>query len=261
MKSKITLILLLLVGAALTYTACKKSGTSPAKSTVDAKTVSSQVALNVVATLDGAFGGFNFSDGLDAPGTFGVTSHNGLKMADLGTNDVCGKLIDTTYTDSETTSDGQTSFKMQYQLTLNCSGGIYSGFHLIDSLNVALSSSQYSGTYGIGENVTLASLQPGVDEAKYSVNGTFNVNLDLNYKTSKAQSFNDVFDYKFNQVIIDPSGDGDIVSGSANFYTKGSIANGNWEYVGTITFLGNHKAKVTISGATYNVDLQTGVVS
>jgi hypothetical protein len=34
-----------------------------------------------------------------------------------------------------------------------------------------------------------------------------------------------------------------------------------WNYTGTVTFLGNGKANVVINGTTYNVDLQTGVVS
>jgi len=54
---------------------------------------------------------------------------------------------------------------------------------------------------------------------------------------------------------------GDVVSGTASFTTTGSGVNGSWNYQGTITFLGNQTAKIVINGATYTVDLQTGVVS
>jgi hypothetical protein len=60
-------------------------------------------------------------------------------------------------------------------------------------------------------------------------------------------------------VIIDQQGT--IVSGSATFATKGTNASGSWNYSGTVVFLGNGMAKITINGIVYNVNIQTGVVS
>lgn len=69
------------------------------------------------------------------------------------------------------------------------------------------------------------------------------------------------FNYVLTHLVLDPDNDGDITGGSASFITKGTGSNGSRSYTGTITFLGNHKATVTINGKTYNVDLRTGATS
>src|SRR5882757_9713205 len=99
MKLKTRLILVLMIGVALIYTACKKSSSSQTLST---KTVSSQVALNLAQTLYGGFGGFNITSGLNAPGTFGVDRNKirlNMTKGRLGVNSfddiTCGLHADT----------------------------------------------------------------------------------------------------------------------------------------------------------------------
>src|ERR1700712_1557193 len=76
MKVKSRIILALLVCAvALTYTACKKTS-AVSTSTVDSKTVSKQIALNLAQTLYGGLGGFDLSSGLNSPtGDAVITRH------------------------------------------------------------------------------------------------------------------------------------------------------------------------------------------
>jgi hypothetical protein len=253
--------IVLLAFVALTYAACKKSGSS---ATVDAKTVSSQVALNLAQTLYSGFGGFNVTSGLSAPGTFGVDRNKirlNMTKGRLGVNDLngditCGLQVDTTFTSTVAVDDLTATVSGSIGFKFNCTNNTPSGFTVTDLLKITESGSQSSGTVNVNENLTLAQVTPGDDNSDISMNGTagFSGNLKVNGKAD-VESYN----YTFNQVIITQTGD--IASGLATFDTKGSNATGSWSYNGTATFLGNGLVKIVINGASYNVNLQTGVVS
>jgi hypothetical protein len=253
--------LVVLACAALGYTSCKKSSSSK---TVDSKTVTSQIALNLTQTLYSGFGGFNLTSGLNAPGQFGL-DRNALKLKlskgrmginDLGGDITCGMHADTTFTASITADGGEATVSGSIGFTYNCTNNVFSGFNVTDNLKVTASNAQMSGTFNIAENLTLAQINPGVDTSNISLNGT--INFAENAKVSGKSTVMS-FDYTFNNVIIDQLGT--IAGGSANFTTTGSGAQGTWNYTGTITFLGNGSAKIVINGATYTVNLQSGTVS
>jgi len=253
--------LVLLACVALTYTACKKSGSSQ---TVDSKTVTSQIALNLTQTLYSGFGGFNLGTGLSAPGTFGL-DRNALKLKltkgrmginDLGSDITCGLHADTTFSASIDMDGGQATVAGSIGFTFNCTNDVFSGFTVTDDLKVTAATAQLNGTFNIAENLTLAQITPGNDNSNISLNGTANFaeNAKVSGK-STVMSFN----YTFHNVTIDQ--EGSIVSGSADFSTTGSGPQGSWNYSGTITFLGSNSAKIVINGATYTVNLQTGTLS
>jgi len=253
--------LVVLACAALGYTSCKKSSSSQ---TVDSKTVSSQIALNLTQTLYSGFGGFNLTSGLSAPGQFGL-DRNALKLkltkGRMGINDLtsditCGLHVDTTFSATITADGGQATVAGTIGFTFNCTNDVFSGFTVTDNLKVTEATAQANGTFNIAENLTLAQVTPGDDNSNISLNGT--ANFAENAKVS-GKSAVVSFDYTFNNVIIDQFGT--IASGSATFNTTGSGAQGTWNYSGTITFLGNGSAKIIINGASYTVNLQTGTVS
>lgn len=252
---------MVLACAALSYTSCKKSSSSQ---TVDAKTVSSQVALNLSQTLYSGFGGFNISNGLQSPGTFGL-DRNALRLKltkgrmgvnDLGGDITCGLKADTTFTSAITMDGGQATVSGSIGFTFTCANNVPSGFTVIANLKITAATAQLNGTYNVAENLTLAQVTPGNDNSDISLNGTasYAANAKANGK-SVIQSFS----YTFNNVIIDQSGA--IASGSASFTTQSSGASGTWNYSGVATFLGNDLVKMVINGATYTVNLQTGAVS
>ena len=253
--------LVVLACAALGYTSCKKSSSSQS---VDSKTVTSQIALNLSQTLYSGFGGFNISSGLSAPGTFGL-DRNALKLkltngrigiSSLDGDITCGLHVDTTFSTSIDMDGGQATVAGSIGFTFNCTNQVFSGFNVTDNLKITAATAQLNGTFTVAENLTLAQATPGVDTSSVSLNGTANFaeNAKVSGK-STVMSFN----YTFNNVIINQMGT--IVSGSANFTTTSSGAQGTWNYTGTITFLGNDSAKVVINGATYTVNLQSGTVS
>ena len=252
--------LVVLACAALGYTSCKKSSSSQ---TVDNKTVTSQVALNLAQTLYSGFGGFNITSGLNSPGQFGL-DRNSLKLklgkSGMGVNSfgdiTCGMHADTTFSATITAEGGQATVAGSIGYTYNCTNNVFSGFVVTDNLKVTAATAEVNGTFNIAENLTLAQVHPGVDTSSVSLNGT--ASFSENAKVS-GKSTTMAFNYTFNNVIFDQMGT--IASGSANFTTTGSGAQGTWNCSGTITFLGNGSAKIVINGATYTVNLETGTVS
>jgi len=266
MKIKNKLMLVLLVGVSLTYTACKKlSDGSPQE--VSTKAVSSQVALNLAQTLYSGFGIFNINGGLNSPGNIGVSRQKlrlnlsrGWILNDLNSDPTCGMSVDTTLNYSTTLDDGSTaSVSGPIGFTFLCTNNVPSGFKVSDNLVIAESTTQLSATYKLGENLTLQSLNPLDNNSSLSLGGTVSLSTNIQYKTGSKQTTSESYNYDFTSVIIDNSGN--IDSGTATFSTKGVNASGVWNYQGTVVFLGNNNVKITINGTVYNVNLQTGVVS
>ena len=253
--------LVILACAALGYTSCKKSASTQ---TTDPKTVSSQIALNLSQTLYSGFGGFNLTSGLNAPGSFGL-DRNALRLKltkgrtainDTGDDITCGMHADTTFSATIDAGGVQGTVAGSIGFTFNCTNGTFSGFTVTDNLKVTEATSQLNGTFNVAENLTLAQVTPGDDNSNISLNGTasYAENAKVNGKSTTAS-----FNYTFHNVIIDQQGL--IASGSADFSTQATGAQGSWNYSGTATFLGNSTVKIVINGASYTVNLQTGTVS
>src|SRR5581483_5111088 len=182
-KLKLTLSAVLLAGIAMLYTACKKSNQGPT-STVDAKTISSQVAVNLGQVLYGGLGGFNVADGTSAPGGVGLSNNNSLKLNynnrvklnSVNSDPSCGAVLDTTLTYSETLDDGSSAaISGRIRFGIICSNGTPTGVSLYDSLKVSASNAQLSAVYNIGENVNMITSDPNNVDANYTFNGSFNV--------------------------------------------------------------------------------------
>jgi len=260
MKIKLYLIAALAV-VTLAYTSCKKSGSGPS-STVSSKQVSQQIALNLSQTLYGGFGGFNIFGGLNPPSNLNIVRNgHGLKLNDDGVDFGCGAVIDTTMTfDTPLDGGGSASISGQFKFSVLCSNGTPNGLSFYTKLKMTENTAQISATYNLGENLMLTTTNPNSEIAPLIMNGSVNVDANVQQKTGSKSSDVETFDYVFTNIKIDPNV-GDIVSGSATFATKGATAAGTWNYTGTITFLGSHKAKIVINGTTYTVDMQTGTVS
>lgn len=261
MKLKFKLTLALLASVALIYTACKKSGSSPSSQTVTPKAVASQVALNLATTLNGAFGGFDASAGLQAPEKFVQNRFKGRRMDDLSSDDLCGLVIDTTF-NSAVVTEGDNSAKVSGSLkySLGCTNGIFSSVTSVVNLTIAETTAQLTGTFKITENVTLATINPADDNSNYTLKGSLGYSGDFSYLAGSKESGTAAFTYNPISLVYD-SATGEIASGTATFSTTATGSAGAWNCQGTIVFLGNGKATITISGTAYNVDLTTGTVS
>ncbi|MGZ3811039.1 MAG: hypothetical protein ACXVJN_04900 [Mucilaginibacter sp.] len=272
MKLISKLFLILLAGMALTFSACKKSGSSK---TVSPKAVSSQIALNLAQTLYGGLGGFNASGGLTPPTLNSITRKqlaakrqqlvlklsNGRQLNSFGDNIACGMSADTTLTYSATLDDGSTaSISGSIGYTFLCTNNVASGFNIRANLNISEANSTLSGTYKLAENLTLQSQDPSNENSSYTMGGTLSMSDNVAYKTGSKAVTAASFSYDFTTpLLIDSSGN--IDAGVATFATRGTDTSGTWNYSGTVTFLGNNKVTITINGTAYTVDLTTGAVS
>ena len=252
---------MLLAGIAVVYTACKKSDATATGPALTAPQVASQVALDITADLFGGYGGLDFSGGLEAPTGFGAKQQtHGRLLHDLS-NPFCGLVIDTTLNATVTAgTDSTLSVSGHIYFAFSCTNDNVTGFTTRDNLSISVSTPQLSLVSKINENLTIMAIDPSNDDSKLSMNGTLSSSGTYNYKTAK-KSGTKSFSYVLTQLILDPDNDGDIISGSASFITKGTGSNGSWSYTGTITFLGDHKATITINGKTFHVDLRTGATS
>ena len=278
MRLKFRLSFLLVASIAITYTACKKSSTTTSDPKIAPDVVAGQVAVNIYQSLFGGMGAFDVSGGLGAPSTLGVhandisrgittpfaaygtlpkpkvTTHN------FATDPTCGQSIDTTLSVTGSSNGGTATITGTVKFNYTCTNNVVSGFTTNDVLTIVLASPSLNLSYKVGENLTLLSLNPADDNANLSLNGSLSSNGSYQYNTGTKRSGTEVFDYTLSQLIISPTL-GDVVSGSATFNTSGTGPRGVWSYSGTMVFLGDHLATVTINGKVYHVNLQTGAVS
>jgi len=273
MNFKLKLSFLTLLCAVIAFSACKKSSSNP--STVAPKEVATQVALNISQSLFGSLG-FDLSGGLNAPSSFAVNALGGKSgskaifsvpgnntqrraLTSL-TNPDCGLVVDTALTFTIDDGINTATIAGTFGFSFSCTNNIVSGYNTHDNLTISLVNTSVSYTYKVVENVTLTSLNPTDDNSNISMHGTLASNGAYQLLTGTKKSGTQAFSYTLSSLIFSPVS-GDIISGSASFTTSGTGANGTWNYQGTITFLGNQTAKVTINGTAYTVNLQTGAVS
>jgi hypothetical protein len=88
------------------------------------------------------------------------------------------------------------------------------------------------------------------------VNGNQNANIQQTYTnntTSNAQNT-----YVLNNLVINLNDNSDITSGSATFTSVGTNSYGTWNLSGTITYLGNHTAKIVVGTNSFTINILTG---
>jgi hypothetical protein len=260
MKHQLKLILLLLSCIAISYSACTKSSITRNSSTVSPKVVSSQVALNLKQILYGEYGSFSIADGVDMPVNMDIGHKGRLKIQSTNDGPKCGFKIDTAFQfslDASDTAKFDIWNRIKYEVL--CTSGVLSGVSVYDSLNVSATSANYTIISKSGETLVLKRLVPGNKNSQLSLSGSLNVYANVQPKKASEKPTTGTYNFTLTALIIDPAKNGDVISGSATFATKGSGAGGIWDYKGTIIFLGDHKVKITINGSSYTYDLQTGL--
>jgi hypothetical protein len=259
MKRKLLSCIVAVAAMILLYTSCKKDAPefSSTGSTVSSKAVSQQIALNLAQTLYGGIGGFSLEDGMSPK--INAISPNRKKIIINSVDPDCGMQMDTTLTYSIDLDTTKISVSGRYKFATICTNDKPTGLTVYDSLLVSMATPSLEAKYNILQNLTVNVLN-AQNPDKLSFNGIMNMQANLQYKTGSKQKFALLFKYKLASLIINTANDGDIESGSATFETTGDTPQGKWSYKGTILFLGNHKVKITIDGATYTVDIQTGQI-
>jgi len=256
MKLKLPSVLLVLAGTAIIYSGCKKAAKTTADPVLAPTDVASQVALNIDQSLFGGLG-VDISGGLSSPTSFAV--HTKGKVLQSLTNPDCSLVIDTTMSYTGTANGGSATIAGTFKFSFACTNNVVSGFTTNDNLAITLTSPTLNLNYKVAENITLLSPDPTNPDANLTLSGSLNSNGSYQYNTGTKRSGTEIFDYTLTSIILSPT-TGDVVSGTATFNTSGTGPKGVWNYQGTITFLGNQTATITINGKAYKVNLDTGVV-
>ena len=271
MKINITRAILCLAAFMLFYTSCKKNTAKPATAAgVDYQKLSSQLATTFYKSITGQNGGVDVSKGIVSP--FSAKNTGYQRLNTISANPLCGFVIDTVYQYNNTSKDLDTVYSRygNFYFKYACDNGQVDGYTTI-ILTRLEANSGYGGYYDnyndLGQVDTVKALDATFKLV--SMNGVITATSSLaqggqnNYRNSDDQ-------LKGLQVNFS-SGTADVTTGIANFHTvyfpdhPDNINIDPYTYDGSIQFLGNHKAKLTINTNNttyvYLVDLITGVAT
>jgi hypothetical protein len=238
MKFRSKLIIMLLIGVVLFYMACKKMNSPVAQSqsqnTVSADMISKQVALSLHKSL------------------YGLSSGSQIKKPRAGVpNPACGFTVDSVLNFNTTSNDTVSQTTGRIIFTFNCTNGQSSGYSAIDSLNVTGTATGFSFINNSIQNYIITSLNPA--NTLLSVSGSIVAFVGVTYTAPATKPTADSTTYTLTGLTINVSNNYDVTAGTATFVTTGSTNSGPWDYTGTIAYLGNHMANVTINGKVYPV--------
>jgi hypothetical protein len=274
-KPTLTCIILSAAILMLFFAACKKNSVKPVVSTMpDYAAMSSQAAVTLYRSITGQYGGIDVSRGISSP--FNTNNAAPRPQSVNTANLLCGYIIDTAY--NYTTHSGANgdpadtifhhtgSFKFVY----TCDGGKVDGYQVTDSTfyqqyNQAI---DILNDFSVAQNYTVKA----VDQTYkiVSMNGSLNSSVSLTKFLVEILSQQDA-SYHLNGLIVNfTSGTADVTSGTATFHMAvgGVHVYDSLDpyiltyYDGTIQFLRNHTARLTINpNHVYLVNLITGVVT
>jgi hypothetical protein len=150
------------------------------------------------------------------------------------------------------------SYAFNYTYTLNCVNNVPD--------NVS-SSATSTGSY---DGPNLSSTDSGTStfnvggfaqsSSAYNLSGEYKRTGSFTQKTGNMYKGSSNVDIVLSSLTIPKTG-GTIASGSANFTLSGSTTNGSFNFNGTITFIGNNQANLTLNGTVYAVNLLTGTAT
>jgi hypothetical protein len=269
MKPAFKTVLALLVVVAFAYTACTKSQTS-ATNTTNTATLSKQLALGLYNSLSGKYGGANINDGIKVPASLSPYS-KGPRINSV--TPFCGYVIDTTYSNHTQSGDTSRVFGGHFKFTFGCSASILDSYLLSDTVTNTESSSTFNNVFSISQSYFVKALDATYKTSSVEgyINNSFHTSVLAGAVTTQYHNLDS--QYGLHNVKVDiSSGLADVTEGTANFYAQ--VANLDpttppdgyfGSFSGTITFIGNHTAKVSITVGNdtkaYTVNMLTGVVT
>jgi hypothetical protein len=247
MKFSLKVALPLLAGVVVFYTSCNKTSNTPAAQTAGADVVSSEVAASLTQSLAGTYGGVNLNSGVTTPSV--INDNHTVNTP----NSLCGFTADAPLDYDTNTGATRSHTTGRLIFYFNCINGQPAGYFANDSLKTIGTAPGYSFLYDITQNYVIKSLNS--KNTLLFVNGNLKSFVDLNYSKPGIKPTSDHTNYVLTGLTVDLSNNNDITSGLATFVSTGSNNYGSWNYVGTIKYLGNHKADVTINGKVYHVTI------
>ena len=268
MKRNLTRIVVALIAVTFIFSACKKSEntvkpTNTPKPNPDA--VAKQIALSLYNSLSGKMGGANINDGVKAPSSLIRKNSKSLDAI----SSLCGYTLDTAYSSLTTSADTTFWSSTKFIFTNTCTTTNVDGYAVYDSVKTEARTSAFLNAY---ENIQKYNVVALDNTFKLvSCNGSINTTIwNTTYATSTEPEIYHALGctYNLQGLVIDfSSGTADITKGTAPYtsYTKDVVGGSQVvtiNYTGTIEFLGNYLAKLTIDpGHYYTINYQTNTIT
>lgn len=270
MKRNLTRIAIALIVVTFTFSACKKSETgikptNTPKPNPDA--VAKQIALSLYNSLSGKMGGTNINDGVKAPAS--LVRHNGRSLDAVSS--LCGFTLDTAFSSLTTSADTNFWASTKLVFTNTCTSENVDGYAVYDSVKTEVSNPKFVNSIQNIQKYKVVALDNTFKLV--SCNGSINTVIwNTTYTTASAVgNYHELgCNYNLQGLVIDfSSGKANITKGTAPYtsYTK-DVADASdgtavtINYKGTIEFLGNYKAKLTIDpNHYYTIDYQANTIT
>ena len=274
MKLNFTRTFLALAAATLFYTGCKKDTVKPAVTTpvttaTDFKALSSQTALMFYKSINGQYGGTDISKGISSP----FSTKTGRRVVN-SIAPLCGFVIDTSY--NYTIDNGQNKLSLtdtlktysgRFRFQFTCTSGNVDGYDVADTVDyIERNAFTFYNSISVAQNYNVKALDQTYKLV--SMDGTLTswAGYDQTF-AEQGTSLNASYVLAGLRVNF-ASGIADITQGTATFHIvyyplhSFDVPFTPSTYDGSIQFLGNHMAKLTINpGHVYMVNLLTGVVT
>jgi hypothetical protein len=266
MKLKIKLIVAVALAGIVGYTSCQKSTVKTTPPPVNYNSIASQIALSLNNSLTGQYGGANINDGVKAPASI-TPSKSGKALFAVP---FCGYQIDTTYSSYTTSGDTIKWLSGQLNFTFTCTNTAVDGYNVYDTLRTEVHNSTFVDEYTNAQNYAFKT----INSSSSSLNGYIRTLISTtNYPitTVSYQVYHAMSCYYAlsGLVITTTNGVADVTAGTATFNSKTSDIDvqtgpdgvfGN--YTGSLTWIGNHKADLTIDpGHKFVIDFTTNTIT
>jgi hypothetical protein len=228
--------------------------------------LASQIALSLNNSLTGQYGGASINDGVKAPA--GLNSGKSSKA--IFALPLCGSKIDTNYSSYTTSGDTIKWLSGQLNFTFTCSNTSVDGYNVYDTLRTEVHNSKFVNEYTNAQNYTFKK----IDASSSSLNGYIRTLISATTYPTTTVSYNiyhamSCYYALSGLVVVNTNGVTDITAGTATFNSKtsdidqqtgaeGFMAN----YTGSLTWIGGHKANLTIDpGHKYVIDFTTNTIT
>jgi hypothetical protein len=258
MKLNLRIAIPLLMGVVVFYAACRKTENTPAANAPASDAISATIAINLVQSLSGTYGGAGIKDGVNKSAAITAASPK-LK---LQTTIHCGFFIDNGLDVKFNQGDSiktHTTGSVNYFILCDSATNSTIGYNLLDSLSSTGKGPGYDFAFLLVQEYGVRGLN--LANSNFTLNGRLKSWVDFDYKAKPQTPISVHNVFHFTDIEIHAADNFDIVSGDATFESKGLTNAGAWDFQGSIHFLGNHKAKLNFLSKVYLIDLLTGAVT
>jgi len=246
----------MLLAVAVLYSSCKKTeNKQPAGPTLDQVKA---IATNLVQSLSGGYGGASIKDGVAANAKLTAANPKLKTQGETGCGFYNDNSLNIPFDDGTTKST--TTGSVHYQFLCDDATNKTTGYDVNTILNIngdTKGTPAYTFSYYLNQDYQVRGLNEA--NSNFTFSGTLKSIIRQDY-TNPSSYISVVSTYKFTDMFVHAA-DNDITGGTAALESEGAGTNGSWDLTATLTFLGNHKAKLAFLNKTYLVDLLTGTVT